>query len=136
MRRFLTIQEHNARVAGLHWDLRLSKTNEPSDQLSWVLPKARLPLSGEVLLAIPVEDHPWSYRNFNGTIASGYGAGTVDLIYADWADCSKFEDAAITFSYLGKEYALRKTGTKWFILQKKATTSRYRYRRMAPSTIG
>lgn len=122
MKRFLTIQEHNAKVAGLHWDLRLSKDEGPSEQLSWVLPKVRLPKAGEVLLAIQVEDHPWSYRDFQGTLPSGYGAGTVDLIYADWVDCSKFEDAAITFSYLGKEYALRKTGTKWFIVEKKQTT--------------
>lgn len=131
MKRFLTIQEHNARVAGLHWDLRLSKTDEPSEQLSWVLPKARLP-DVDVLLAIPVEDHPWSYRNFSGTIASGYGAGTVDLIFADWVYCSKFEDDAISFTYQGKEYALRKsTEKKWFIVQKKSTPVRTSYRNRA-----
>lgn len=26
---------------------------------------------------MPVEDYPWDYRNFEGIIPSGYGAGTV-----------------------------------------------------------
>ena len=95
-----TIQEHIAKKAGKHWDLRLqmpgdlskyrtkrdfSTTKEPvgkgtSVMRSWSIPKARLPRKGEKLLAVATEDHPLSYQNFEGEIPSGYGAGTVKLI--------------------------------------------------------
>ncbi len=119
MKRFLTIQEHDAKVAGLHWDLRISLEDCPSQQLSWVLPKARLPSIMETSLAIQVEDHPWSYRNFEGILESGYGAGTVKLIHAGDVQVTRWETNAISFVYAGRGYALRRTGDKWFIIGKK-----------------
>lgn len=119
MKRFLTIQRHDAKRAGLHWDLRISHEDGPSDQLSWVLPKVRLPNVNETCLAIQVEDHPWSYRRFEGTIESGYGEGTVELLYAGDIEVTRWETNAISFVYQGRGFALRKTGDKWFIIGKK-----------------
>lgn len=120
MKRFLTIQEHDAKRAGLHWDLRISYEDGPSEQLSWVLPKVRLPSVMETSLAIQVEDHPWSYRDFEGTLESGYGAGTVKLIHAGPVEVTRWETNAISFIYAGRGFALKKnTGDKWFIIGKK-----------------
>ncbi len=74
-----TIQEHQAKRAGLHWDLRLQLTPD-GKMTSWAIPKHKLPDKGERLLLIPVEDHELSYQAFEGEIAEGYGAGTVKLV--------------------------------------------------------
>ena len=129
-RRFV-IQEHDAKRAGIHWDLRFedagdikeyqdmrTKTREPCGVLgdkvlrSFAVPKAginhRMPKVGERWLAIQTEDHPWEYQHFHGHIKSGYGEGSVKLLFNDIISTPVFSENKIKFVYKDKPYVIFK----------------------------
>jgi bifunctional non-homologous end joining protein LigD len=98
---FVIHQHHATR---LHYDLRLEMFNGRTPVLvSWAVPK-NLPLEkGKPHLAVHVEDHPFEYGSFSGTIPAGnYGAGEVRIFDNGTYEVLEQEPGKLSFRLKGK----------------------------------
>jgi hypothetical protein len=108
----VTLHEHKADKAGLHYDLRIGGKGD------WAI--RHFPKSpGERRLAVRQPTHPLDYYGFSGSIKSGYGKGSVKIKYKGTGTVHSWSDSKITVSFGGKTYALIHTGgDNWIILMK------------------
>jgi len=113
------VQEHHA--SHLHWDFRLQLDGVLK---SWAVPKGPPEEPGLRRLAVQVEDHPVEYGHFEGTIPSGYGAGTVQIWDDGELELESRSPAKLVFRLRGRRlagrYSLVRTAGKNWLLQKSA----------------
>jgi bifunctional non-homologous end joining protein LigD len=95
------IHQHHARR--LHFDLRLEMKNGDEPVLvSWAVPKNLPTKTGKAHLAIHVEDHPFDYGSFEGTIPKGnYGAGEVRIFDSGTYEVLEQEAGKLSFRLHG-----------------------------------
>jgi len=93
------IQEHHA--THIHWDFRLEMDGTLK---SWAIPKGVSTVVGVKRLAIQVEDHDFSFINFEGTIEEGvYGAGKIMIWDSGAYDLLEKSDKSIEIVLHGKK---------------------------------
>ena len=113
-----SIQKHVA--SHLHWDLRLEREGILK---SWAIPKEPPNIKGVRRLAIEVEDHSFSFIDFEGNIPEGeYGAGTISIWDSGSYELLSEDDSGMKLLLSGKrlfgEYTLhRLVGTKWLFFK-------------------
>jgi bifunctional non-homologous end joining protein LigD len=106
------IQRHKA--SRLHYDLRLEMNGTLK---SWAVPKGPSMNPADKRLAMMVEDHPYSYRNFEGVIPEGnYGAGIVEIWDSGTLYDANYSDPATAEKKL---MAGLKSGNLKFVLEGK-----------------
>lgn len=100
-RSFMVHQHHATR---LHFDLRLEMMNGDTPVLvSWAVPNNLPQRPGQRHLAIHVEDHPFEYGGFSGTIPAGnYGAGEVRIFDAGTYEVLEQEPKKLTIRLEGR----------------------------------
>lgn len=128
------IQKHDA--SSLHYDFRLEMDGVLK---SWAVPKGPSTDPSVKRLALPTEDHPLEYADFEGVIPEGeYGAGTVMVwdtgpyrnLRAEKEDdgrsmCDALDDGKLEVWLEGEKlkggYALIRTGsgdeTRWLLIK-------------------
>lgn len=124
------IQEHKAKKAGRHYDLRI-KYPTKKFLASWALPKTKVPKKpGEKVLAVRTSDHDMSWLEWEGTIPTGKGgAGTVDIVQSGILELLSWSSRLISFRIdggpiLNGKYALilykrGKKQTDWLLIKAK-----------------
>jgi DNA ligase D-like protein (predicted 3'-phosphoesterase) len=71
---------------------------------SWAIPKEPPLQRGVKRLAIQVEDHPLSYKDFEGTIPEGmYGAGEVEIWDSGKYELVEKDEKKLVFKLHGKK---------------------------------
>lgn len=112
------IQEHIAKRAGKHFDLRLG---DPSTGYGYSWAGKRIPEVGNKELFVEQPTHTVDYFSFEGNIKSGYGAGDVRThIIAD-AEILRSENDKITFQIYNlstpqKFTLVRLDGKNWLLI--------------------
>ncbi len=112
------IQEHHA--TALHWDFRLERDGV---LVSWAVPKG-LPLDPRSnRLAVPTEDHPIEYADFEGDISEGeYGGGRVRVWDRGTYETEKWTDREVKVVLHGSRvegrYVLFKTGGRAWMMHR------------------
>jgi bifunctional non-homologous end joining protein LigD len=111
---------HRHHATRLHYDLRLE---HEGILRSWAVPKGLPPRPGIMRLAVPTEDHPLEYINFEGTIPKGqYGGGEIWIFGRGKYEITWEKKNGFHFRLEGggisAEYMMHQTGGKEWLLQR------------------
>ncbi|MGB7977960.1 MAG: DNA polymerase ligase N-terminal domain-containing protein [Chlamydiales bacterium] len=113
------VQKHAA--TRLHYDFRLERDGVLK---SWAIPKGPSMNPAEKRLAVQVEDHPYEYKDFEGIIPKGYGAGAVIIWDEGTYTIDEEKKGALHLTLSGKKLRgsfmlVNFRGKQWLLIKKK-----------------
>lgn len=123
----MAIQQHDAKKAGKHWDLRLV---DPATGFahSWAIPRASFPEGAEKILAVRTPTHTAHYAlNFGDIepqiIRTGYGRGTVRIVHKEPVSVTQTDNNKLKFERIigdgsGEKFSLFRTKNNMWLLRK------------------
>jgi hypothetical protein len=118
------VQQHDAKRAGRHHDVRLGDRS-----LSSFAVRKGVPVPGKQHLAIQQPLHERSYVDFEGTIPSGYGAGTVKIADRGQVIVTKAGPDSVSFTTAHKkqpeDLRLVRIKDRNFLLRNTTPTERF-----------
>jgi len=117
------VQRHKARRAGEHYDVRFGTPE--TGLFSWASRKG-IPAPGQKHLAIQQPLHEHGYKDFEGEIPSGYGAGSVSKHDEGQILVTKVLPNAVHFTTAHRRYPerfvlTRGVGKKWLLINSTKT---------------
>jgi bifunctional non-homologous end joining protein LigD len=101
MAKFIVVK-HEAKRAGLHYDLRFEMPNS-NLWASFAVPKGVPTEPGKKVLAVRTHDHTKEEALYLGTIRQGYGAGKLSKWDSGNCTVKKFEDRHIVVDFKGSK---------------------------------
>lgn len=131
------VQQHIARRAGPHHDVRFGTPE--TGLYSWAVRKG-LPAPGQRHLAVQQPIHAHSYKDFEGEIPGGYGAGQVRKHQAGQVMITKIDQNAVHFTTAHGRFPERFTlvkptkGKNWLLINT-TPTQRVPYDKVHYATI-
>ncbi len=115
------IHEHNARRAGLHYDLRLEMGGVLKD---WAFRKQPPLEPGVKRYGVQQEDHDLMWLDFEGEIKEGYGAGTMRIWDKGEYEVLESADDKLVLRFYGSKlkgtYVLLKFKEGWLFFKTRA----------------
>ena len=114
----LIVQEHRARRAGTHFDVRLG---DPDRELfSWATRKGLPDVPGRAHQLFRQPLHTYGYKDFEGEIPEGYGAGTVKKVLEQKVLTTRSDEGGISFTGpKGDRFRFTKQNGNWIVTKAK-----------------
>jgi len=107
----MVIQEHNAKRAGKHYDIRIP---DPKRKVAWSWATKKDIFKKKRVQLFRQPDHTINYMDFEGEITDGYGAGTVKTFWRGDVLVHPYKNDHLRIITDKQTFVFAKQGNNWY----------------------